>query len=383
MAKSCFGRSETLVLRRGIGGAGMSGIAEILHNLGYQISGSDQTPSEVTEYLVQASAYTINDAHAPPTCATSTCVVISSAVGEANPEVVEARRHGIPVIKRAEMLGELMRLKFSIGIAGTHGKTTTTSMIGHILRRPTSADADRRRYRRRTRHRRAARRGQTISSPRPTNTTARSSRCSPPWPVVLNVEPDHLDCYADIDDLRNAFLIYINRVPFYGSAIVSADDPNVAMLRSKFNRPYATFGFAAEADYRAIAIKMDPGRTTFSVYRRGDLLGELMLRVPAATMWPMPSLPPRPLRTRYPVCNNRRRFETLPASADASNLSVRPTASPSSMITPTIRPKSSRRCARPRRHQPSRHRHLPAAPVQPDTRLHERIRPKRSRWPMK
>jgi UDP-N-acetylmuramate--alanine ligase len=263
----------------GIGGAGMSGIAEILHNLGYQISGSDSSPSEVTDYL-RSLGVTVHDGHRASNLAQVDVVVISSAVGDTNPEVVEARRREIPVIKRAEMLGELMRLKFSVGIAGTHGKTTTTSMIGRIFRQanlqPTLivggivAELGT---------------GATLGAGDYLIAEADEYDRSflamfPTMAVVLNIEPDHLDCYDGIDDLKNAFLTYINRVPFYGSAIVSADDPNIASLRAKFNRPHATFGFSAEADYRAVNINMTTGRTTCSVYRRGDLLGELILRVP-------------------------------------------------------------------------------------------------------
>ena len=129
--KVMFGRFKHLHFV-GIGGAGMSGIAEILVNLGYQVSGSDSTPSEITEYLATLGIR-IDGAHLAENVAGTDVVVISSAISESNSEVQEARRRGIPVIKRAEMLGELMRLKFSIGVAGTHGKTTTTSMIGMIL----------------------------------------------------------------------------------------------------------------------------------------------------------------------------------------------------------------------------------------------------------
>ncbi len=276
--KIMFGRFKRLFFV-GIGGAGMSGIAEILHNLGYQVSGSDSTPSEVTSYLSGVGVHVYND-HRAANVHDIDVVVISSAVGEANPEVVEARRQGIPVIKRAEMLGELMRLKFSIGVAGTHGKTTTTSMIGKIFRQadlhPTLIVGGI-----------VAELGTGAQLGGGDYLIAEADEYDrsflamfPTMAVVLNIEPDHLDCYADMDDLRGAFLTYINRVPFYGSAIVSADDPNIAQLRPRFNRPYATFGFAPESDYRALDVKMDPGRTTFSVYRRGDLLGELMLRVP-------------------------------------------------------------------------------------------------------
>lgn len=273
-----FGKFKRLFFI-GVGGAGMSGIAEILHNLGYQISGSDSTPSEVTTYL-KSIGVTVHDGHRTSNVADVDVVVISSAIHEDNPEVAEARRRGIPIIKRAEMLGELMRLKFSIGVAGTHGKTTTTSMIGRIFRQanlhPTLivggivAELGT---------------GATLGAGDYLIAEADEYDRSflamfPTMAVVLNIEPDHLDCYADIADLKNAFLTYINRVPFYGSAIVSADDPNIAELRPRFNRPHATFGFSADADYRAVDITMVAGRTTCSIYRKSDLLGELILRVP-------------------------------------------------------------------------------------------------------
>lgn len=276
--KLMFGRFKKLYFI-GIGGAGMSGIAEILLNLGYEISGSDVTPSHVTGYL-ESKGVRVYPEHRAANVSDVDVVIISSAVGENNPEVVEARRQGIPVIKRAEMLGELMRLKFSIGIAGTHGKTTTTSMIGRILQQaklnPTLIVGG-------------------VVSELGTGATLGTGdylitevdeydrsifAAFPSMAVVLNVEPDHLDCYADMDDLRGAFLSYINRVPFYGSAIVSADDENLADMRPQMSRPYATFGFAVDADYRAVDVNLSPGGSTFAVYRKGDLLGDVILRVP-------------------------------------------------------------------------------------------------------
>jgi len=273
-----FGRFKRLFFV-GIGGAGMSGIAEILHNLGYDIKGSDTTPSEVTEYL-EKLGITIAADHKAANVADSDVVVISSAVGESNPEVVEARRLGLPVIKRAEMLGELMRLKFAIGIAGTHGKTTTTSMIGRIMNTanltPTLIVGGVV-----TELGTGATLGDGQYMVAEVDEYDRSiEKMFPSMAVVLNLEADHLDCYDDMDDLRAAFLSYINRVPFYGSAIVSADDKNVALLRDEIARPYATFGFSTEADYRALEVNEQPGRTTFSVYCRGDLLGQVILHVP-------------------------------------------------------------------------------------------------------
>ncbi len=273
-----FGKIKKLYFV-GIGGSGMSGIAEILHNLGYQIQGSDISPGEITDYL-SGLGVTIYDEHRAANIADSDVVVISSAVGEDNPEVVEARRLGIPVIKRAEMLGELMRLKFSIGVAGTHGKTTTTSMIGHVMQvaqyQPTiivggivadlGAGA-------------ALGAGEYLVAEADEYDRSFLSMF-PTMAVVTNLEADHMDCYEDMDDLAEAFLTYMNRVPFYGSVVIPADDDNIGRIRQRIARPYFTFGFDPEADYRALNLDLQPGRSTFSVYRRGDLLGEIILHVP-------------------------------------------------------------------------------------------------------
>ncbi len=273
-----FGRIKKLHFV-GIGGAGMSGIGEILHNLGFSISGSDSTPSEITEYLGSLGVRVLAG-HSAEHVADCDVVVISSAVGEDNPEVKEARRRGIPVIKRAEMLGELMRLKFSIGIAGTHGKTTTTSMIGKILQQakfePTLVVGGV-----------VAELGTGAELGSGDYLVAEADEYDrsifamfPSMAVVLNIEADHLDCYDDMDDLRGAFLYYINRVPFYGSAVINADDLNLGLIRENITRPYVTFGFSEDADYRAVDIKQEPGRSVFSVYRKDELLGDIILPVP-------------------------------------------------------------------------------------------------------
>lgn len=277
-SRMMFGRFKRLHFV-GIGGAGMSGIAEILHNLGYAITGSDSTPSEVTEYL-QKLGIECRSGHLAANVGKADVVVISSAIGSDNPEVAEARRLGIPVIKRAEMLGELMRLKFSVGVAGTHGKTTTTSMIGRILQtaqlHPTLVVGGI-----------VAELGTGASLGKGDYLVAEVDEYDrsifamfPSMAVVLNIEPDHLDCYRDMDDLRDAFLSYINRVPFYGIAVVSTDDANVRLLTPRFTRPYVTFGFSVGADYRAVDLKPLNGGTRFSVFRHDDLLGEIQLHVP-------------------------------------------------------------------------------------------------------
>ena len=273
-----FGKIKKLFFV-GIGGSGMSGIAEILHNLGYQIKGSDNSPSEITDYLKKLGI-DFYEGHRAANLVDVDVVVISSAVGEDNPEVVEARRLGIPVIKRAEMLGELMRLKFSIGVSGTHGKTSTTSMIGSILQKgayqPTIIVGGI-----------VAELGTGAALGTGEYLVAEADEYDrsflamfPSIAVVTNLEADHLDCYEDEADLIDSFVSYMNRVPFYGQVILSADDVNLTSIRHRISRPFVTFGMSLDADYRALNIKMAAGRTTFSVYKRGDLLGEVILRVP-------------------------------------------------------------------------------------------------------
>jgi UDP-N-acetylmuramate--alanine ligase len=273
-----FGKLKTLHFV-GIGGAGMSGIAEILQNLGYNVRGSDSTPSEITTYLEQVGV-TIFPSHAPDNISDADVVVISSAISGDNPEVIKARELGIPVIKRAEMLGELMRLKYSIGVAGTHGKTTTTSMIGKIFReaglQPTLIVGGV-----------VAELGTGASLGSGDYLIAEADEYDrsflamfPTLAVVLNLERDHLDCYTDMQDLKNSFLTYINKVPFYGSAILSADDDNLQEILPRVTRPHATFGFSPEADYSATEIAIEPSGTMFSVFCRGELLGGITLRVP-------------------------------------------------------------------------------------------------------
>ena len=276
--KMMFGRFKRLHFI-GIGGAGMSGIAEILFNLGYAITGSDSTPSEVTEYL-EKIGIPCHRGHQAENLGKADVVVISSAISKDNPELIAARQLGVPVIKRAEMLGELMRLKFSVGVAGTHGKTTTTSMIGRILQAadlfPTLVVGGI-----------VAELGTGASLGKGDYLVAEVDEYDrsifamfPSMAVVLNIEPDHLDCYSDMDDLRGAFLSYINRVPFYGMAVVSADDPNLRSLLPRFTRPYVTFGFSDQADYRAVDLKPGNGGTKFSVFHRDEHLGEIQLNVP-------------------------------------------------------------------------------------------------------
>ncbi|MCX6825919.1 MAG: UDP-N-acetylmuramate--L-alanine ligase [candidate division Zixibacteria bacterium] len=276
--KMIFGKFRELFFV-GIGGAGMSGIAEILHNLGYKIGGSDSAPGEVTEHL-EKLGIKIFDRHLGANIGQANVVIISSAVGEDNPEVIEARKKGVPVIKRAEMLGELMRLKYSIGIAGTHGKTTTTSLIGKIMIKagldPTVIVGGV-----------VAGTGTGASSGSGEYLVAEADEYDrsflsmfPSMAVVTNIEPDHLDCYDGMDDLENSFLTYMNRVPFYGLIIYSADDPALARLQNRIVRASVSFGLSNIADYQATEANCFEGGSQFEVLKKGKPLGKISLHVP-------------------------------------------------------------------------------------------------------
>ncbi len=276
--KMIFGKIKELFFV-GIGGAGMSGIAEILFNLGFKISGSDIYSTDVTKRL-ESIGIPVYDQHAPDNIGSANAVVISSAVGDDNPEVFEAKRRGIAVIKRAEMLGELMRLKYSIGIAGTHGKTTVTSMIGKIM-----ADAEL---------------DPTvivggIVSGKGTGASLGNGEylvaeadeydrsfmaMYPSMAVITNIEPEHLDCYDGQEDLENCFVAYMNRVPFYGLVIYPVDDPITTTLYPRITRASVGFGFGEKADYRAVDAELKEGGSKFKLFQRNKLLGDVTLNVP-------------------------------------------------------------------------------------------------------
>ena len=257
----------------------MSGIAELLFNLGFVVRGSDLTKSDMTEYLTTLGM-TIYDGHDAQNIEDTDLVVISSAVSDNNPEVIAAHDLGIPVIKRAEMLGELMRLKHSIGVAGTHGKTTTTSMIGSVLRYanydPTIIVGGI-----------VAGLGSGAALGHSEYLVAEADEYDrsflamyPTVAVVTNIEADHLDCYDDMDHLLASFVTYMNRVPFYGSVIISGDDANLARVRSEIARPVVSFGFNATADYRATDVKFVEGRTRFTVWYADEMLGDISMCSP-------------------------------------------------------------------------------------------------------
>ena len=249
----------------GIGGIGMSGIAEVLYNLGYKVQGSDQAES-ANVLRLRDLGIKIFIGHAPENVVEAAVVVISSAVKDTNPEVAEARKNLVPVVRRAEMLGELMRLKWSIAVAGTHGKTTTTSLVATML---DAADLD-----------------PTVINGGIINAWGSNARLGDgDWmvaeadesdgtflklpatiAVVTNIDPEHLDHYGDFDTLRKAFHDFVENIPFYGFAVLCIDHPEVqAMIPKLSDRRLISYGFSPQADVRAINLRSDVAGTVFDV----------------------------------------------------------------------------------------------------------------------
>ena len=264
----------------GIGGIGMSGIAEILLNLGFRVSGSDLRRGPVTDRLSQLGA-TIYEGHDAAHVAGATVVVASSAVGATNPEVVEAHARKIPVIQRAEMLAEMMRLKYGIAIAGMHGKTTTTSMVASVLAAggldPTVVVGGRVDALGSN-----ARLGTTQYLVAEADESDRSFlKLSPILAVVTNLDREHMDCYRDMDDVERAFLAFMDRVPFYGAVTACIDDPLLKGILPRARRRVFTYGVDAEADFRLEFVQAGQGRfARFLVHTAQGPLGPFELRVP-------------------------------------------------------------------------------------------------------
>jgi UDP-N-acetylmuramate--alanine ligase len=264
----------------GIGGVGMSGIAEVLLTLGHRVSGSDLHESETTRRLAARGAVITLGHRAEAVTADIDVVVISSAVKYANPEVAQARALKIPVIPRAEMLAELMRLKYGIAVAGTHGKTTTTSLIAAILARagmdPTTViggkvhqmDSN-------------ARLGQSeLLVAEADESDGTFLMLSPVIAVVTNIDPEHLDYYGDMDRVRAAFLEFMNRVPFYGVSVLCLDSVNVRALLPQVRKRVVTYGTTDDCEYVARDLCVIGMETMCEVVRNGELLGTLRLRLP-------------------------------------------------------------------------------------------------------
>jgi len=264
----------------GIGGIGMSGIAEILLSLGMKVSGSDLRRGPVTDRLVQLGA-TIYEGHQSGNVAGATVVVTSSAVSRSNPEVVEAQARKIPVIQRAEMLAELMRLKYGIAIAGMHGKTTTTSMVASVLTAggldPTVVVGGRVDALGSN-----ARLGTTQYLVAEADESDRSFlKLSPILAVVTNLDREHMDCYKDMADVERAYLDFMDKVPFYGAVTACVDNALLKGILPRARRRIFAYGVAAEADYRLEFVEAGQGRfARFVVHTAQGALGPFELHVP-------------------------------------------------------------------------------------------------------
>jgi len=273
----------------GIGGIGMSGIAELLANLGYVVSGSDEKRSAVTDRL-ETLGIRVAHFHDAQHVGDAEVVVVSAAVGPANAEVREATRRQIPVIPRAEMLAELMRLRYSIAVAGAHGKTTTTSMIAVVLERagldPTAVIGGRL-----SAFGSNARLGRGELLVAEADESDRSFlKLFPTIAVMTNIDHEHLENYGDFDDLQQAFVDFANKVPFYGAIIACADDPNLTAVVPRMTRRVITYGLAADADVTATDVVLGPFTAQATVNRRARraddpartpaVLGPLTLNVP-------------------------------------------------------------------------------------------------------
>src|SRR5271163_4027323 len=264
----------------GIGGIGMSGIAEILLNLSNTVSGSDLRHTSITDRLASLGA-TIFEGHAAANVVGSGVVVVSSAVNERNPEVIEARRRKIPVIQRAEMLAELMRLKYGIAVAGMHGKTTTTSMIAMVLAAggldPTVVVGGRVDTLGSN-----ARLGKSQYLVAEADESDRSFlKLSPVLAVVTNLDREHMECYRDIEDVEGAFVEFMDRLPFYGATTACVDNALLRAVLPRVRRRVYTYGESADADFRLEMLPKEAEcHSCFEVNYKGLVLGKFRLHVP-------------------------------------------------------------------------------------------------------
>jgi len=265
----------------GIGGIGMSGLAEILRTMEFEVSGSDRKPNEITHRL-ESMGVTFREGHAADYVEGADVVVHSSAIQWNNPELVRARALEIPIISRGELLAELMRVKYTVAIAGSHGKTTTTSLVATVLR--------------------AAGLDPTVVVGGKVNALGSNARLgagdlfvaeadesdgsflrlTPTIAVVTNIDPEHLDHYGTFENLKAAFVEYANRTPFYGLSVLCLDHPHVQEVLPRISRRHVTYGVSRQADYRASNLRFEGLATRFDCQRRGQTLGEFTVRMPGA-----------------------------------------------------------------------------------------------------
>jgi len=263
----------------GIGGIGMSGIAEVLARQGFPVSGSDAAESDTVKRLRELGVKIVVG-HRAENLVGAKVVVVSSAIGRDNPEIVEAHRLGIPIVPRAEMLAELMRLRFGIAVAGTHGKTTTTSLLASVLAHagidPTiivggKVDA--------LGGNAKLGQGQFLVA-EADESDGSFLRLSPVLTIVTNIDNDHLDFYGQMEKLRLSFIEFVNKVPYYGRSILCIDDTEVAQLLPLVTKPHWTYGFSAQANFRITNYKAEGTGSTFTLVRDNAVLAEITLPIP-------------------------------------------------------------------------------------------------------
>jgi UDP-N-acetylmuramate--alanine ligase len=263
----------------GVGGIGMSGLAEILRTLEFDVSGSDMKEGETTHRLARLGVR-IDVGHRADNVRGADVVVYSSAIKPENPEIVEAQRSGIPVIPRAEMLAELMRVKYGVAIAGSHGKTTTTSLVATILGAagfdPTVVVGGRMHVWG-TNAKLGA--GDMLVA-EADESDGSFLRLTPTIAAVTNIDPEHLDFYGTHERVKAAFLEFVQKVPFYGLAVLCLDHPSVQELLPQVGRRHVTYGLSPQADYSARAVGFHKLRTSFVAYKHGQPLGEFVVQMP-------------------------------------------------------------------------------------------------------
>ena len=265
----------------GVGGIGMSGLAEILRTMEFDVSGSDRKPNDITRRL-ETMGVRVHEGHRAENVEGADVIVYSSAIDPQNVEILRARALEIPIIPRAEMLAELMRVKYNVTIAGSHGKTTTTSLVATVLR--------------------AAGLDPTVVVGGKVNSLGSNARLgagdlfvaeadesdgsflklTPTIAVVTNIDPEHLDHYGTHEKIKEAFVQHINRVPFYGLAILCIDHPHVQEILPRVERRHVTYGISRQADYRAKNPRFEGLATRFDAFRRNEAIGEFVVRMPGA-----------------------------------------------------------------------------------------------------
>jgi len=265
----------------GIGGIGMSGLAEILRTLEFEVSGSDLKPNDITRRL-ETMGVRVDAGHRAENVEGADVVVYSSAITGDNPETLRARALEIPIISRAEMLAELMRVKYTVAIAGSHGKTTTTSLVATVLR--------------------AAGLDPTVVVGGKVNALGSNARLgfgdlfvaeadesdgsflklTPTIAVITNIDPEHLDHYGTHEKVKEAFVQFANKIPFYGLGVLCIDHPHVQEILPTVQRRHVTYGISRQADYRAHTVRFEGLSTRFDAYRRSEPLGEFVVKMPGA-----------------------------------------------------------------------------------------------------